>query len=273
MKSSRISSKDFLKSQSVVRKRRKKKLFRIYALVFIAVLLLIGLYFLSRLDSLLIKRVVVVGNSTVPSTDIERVANSLLDSSYFGIITKRNSFFYPKDDIRSTLLETFPRIESLALDTESFSLLNIRVKERSPYAKWCSAIECYFVDEYAYIYTKANDESTSTLAIMGLEEKIGTEPVGKTMMSEAMLKQLVAMTNELEKENLHVYEIEYRSKDEIVFKIENNGRILFNERRPLELSFSNLMTAIKSEVLTSGTSTFEYIDTRFGNKVFYKLRK
>ncbi|HEY1037312.1 MAG TPA: hypothetical protein VGE62_01895 [Candidatus Paceibacterota bacterium] len=328
----RISTgRDLLRSQSVVRKRRKKKLIRLYGILALGLFAVGGLAYASHMDNVQIRKVVVVGNETVPGDEIERVSNVILDASYMGVFPKRNSLIFPKDQLSKALVDTFPKIESLDMETESFNYLNVRIKERAPFAEWCSALECYLVDENAYIFAAADgsmptpaakvrekrddsegtasnasssspDENAGTstegvsavsdgaekpaaptvapkssygplLRISGLDESVGSKPVGKTLMPQELLRELKDMAVKIESFKLKVREIEHRGEDEIVFKIEGNGRIIFNQRRPLTQSYENLATALKSDVFTSATATFEYIDTRFGNKVFYKFRK
>ncbi len=323
---SRLTTRDLLKSQSVMKKRRKKRLLKLYLISFAGILLVTGLAYASRMETVQIKKVVVVGNETVSGEEIEKVSNVILDASYMGVFPKRNSLIFPKDQISKTLISTFPKIESLDIETESFGYLNVRIRERAPAVEWCNAIHCYFVDESGYIFSmvesdteqgeakrtealEAASTSTSTasgdsvatsteevagdadakaevravekirkpgssalLRITGLDEVVGTKPVGKTLMPVELLKKVREIATGLDGYGLKVREIEFRSEDEIVYKVLGNGRIIFNQRRPLGQSYENLVTALKSDVFAPRPAPFEYIDTRFGNKVFYKLR-
>lgn len=310
MKSIRSSHKDFLRSQSLTRKRKKKKILKIWLFVLSCVAFLIGLAWLISLQSLAIKKVIVIGNTNITSGEIQSITNTILDEKYLGIFSKRNAFIYPKDYITKTLALTYPRIEDIVLDTESLEILNIKVKERTSSAVWCAAVLCYLVDGQGYIYAEspsnasvdssfATSTSSSTVSslssstkafvldpnerihttLYGGDQFVGPEPIGKHVFTENLYEDILKTIDELEKENLLIKEVHVFSRDEIVFTTTNGGKIIFSDRKPFAVSLENLRTSLKSSVFvgqkngSSSSSKFEYIDVRFGNKVFYKLNK
>lgn len=296
MKPVRSNHKDFLRSQSITRRRKKKKILKIWLFVLSSIVFSICLAWLFSLQSLAIKKVVVIGNTNITSGEIQNITNTILDGKYLGIFSKRNAFVYPKDYIEETLSHTYPRIEDIVLDTESLEILNIRVKERTSSSVWCAAVLCYLVDEQGYIYAESTsvsssnlNTSSSTLAsapnthmhtiLYGGDQFVGSEPVGKHIFTENLYKDILKTIDELEKESLTVKEVHMFSRDEIVFTVDGGGKIIFSDRKPFAVSLENLRSSLKSSVFvsqkgnSSSTSKFEYIDVRFGNKVFYKLNK
>ena len=310
MKSIRSSHKDFLRSQSLTRKRKKKKILKIWLLILSTVVFFICLAWLLSLQSLAIKKVIVIGNVNITSGEIQNITNNILDQKYLGIFSKRNAFIYPKDYITETLSHTYPRIENIVIDTESLEILNIKVKERISSSVWCAAVLCYLVDEQGYIFAESamnivsnsptgsissssSPSSTSTLSdtlvsapkesthavLYGGDQFVGPEPIGKYVFTENLYRDILQTIDELEKEKLKIKEVHVFSRDEIVFTVTDGGKIIFSDRKPFAVSLENLRSSLKSSVFagqkssSSPTSKFEYIDVRFGNKVFYKLNK
>lgn len=296
MKSIRSSHKDFLRSQSLTRKRKKKKILKIWLFILSTIVFFICLAWLFSLQSLAIKKVIVVGNVNITSGEIQNITNNILDQKYLGIFSKRNAFVYPKDYIVKTLSHTYPRIEDIAIDTESLEILNIKVKERTSSSVWCAAVLCYLVDEQGYIFAESisasspaastssdalvNTPKENTHAVLyGGDQFVGPEPIGKHVFTENLYRDILQTIDELEKEKLVIKEVHVFSRDEIVFTVTDGGKIIFSDRKPFAVSLENLRSSLKSSVFagqkssSSPTSKFEYIDVRFGNKVFYKLNK
>jgi hypothetical protein len=278
MKFSSNSSKDFLKSQAVSRRRRKRRFVRLYLFVLLLVVLIIGIVMLLRLDRLQIRNVVVTGNITTSETEIEEFVNKIIDSNYLFVIPKRNSLIYPADTITASIKGNFLRVAEVSLNTESFEYLNVKITERKAVAKWCNPVDCYVIDDNGYAFSKY-DESLSNslqvgelLAFTGMDESIGSEPLGKNIIPKDMVTKFLELKATIETFGLKAKELEYRSKDEIVFKIDGSGRIILNERRPFEESMNNLKTVLNSDIFKGKLESMDYIDTRFGNKVFYKFK-
>lgn len=320
----RTSNKDFLRSQSLVRRRRKRKIIRLWISFFLFCALVALLVWLISLPGMAIKKIVVVGNVNIGSEEVQRVGNSILDTKYLGLFSKRNAFLYPKQKISAALASLYPRISSVDLSTESFEILNIKIKERDAASVWCAAIQCYLVDENGYIFAEYHDasqaagpgaissvagdtqvsttseEEASTSAVIasgdfeeyrnlpklyGGDEMIGPEPIGKSIFTPKLYSDIRSAVSELQKNGFSIASVHIYSRDEIVFEISGNGKLIFSDRKPFADSLEDLKSSLKSGVFagsSSGASSgapvgakapqFEYIDVRFGNKVFYKMQ-
>lgn len=275
--------KDFLRSQTVVRKRRKQRMMRWSIRASLLIVLLISVALLSQIEFFAIRRVVISGNSNIPSEQIQEIVDKQIHTSYIGLFPKTNVFLYPKGKINDSLLSAFPRIKSVNIYTESFNFLNVRIEERVPIALWCSAHLCYVADESAYIYAEARvategsiGEGDGLVSITGLDEVAGSKPIGVQIIEQEAFSKILQVANDMRKNNLMVDTVEFRSKDEVNFWIGGKDqagpkkKIIFSSRKDYVESYGNLTAALKSKALST-TTDFEYIDTRFGNKVFYRL--
>lgn len=288
---SQNSHRDFIRSQSVVKRRKKRRKIQMIVVIVLFVLALFGLSELTKIQSFQISKVVVVGNSNVSSDEIQNVANTYLNTTYLGLFPKTNAFIYPKEKIKQAILSTYPRIADVDLYTESLNILNIKIKERDPAAVWCAAIKCYLVASDSYIYAEVQDvssdssleSSTSTSFVSvtaisklprmsGSDDVVGPEPIGKYVYTPELFKNLLYSVQEINNMKMRVKDVQVFSRDEIIFNIVQNGKIILADRKPFTQSIDDLKSAFSSPALTS-SSSFEYVDTRFGNKVFYKLEK
>lgn len=291
MKPIRSSHKDFLRSQSITRRRKKKRILKIWVSIVAVLLLIAGLAWLVSLERFAIKKVIVVGNVNITSAEIQNISNDILDGRYLGIFSKRNALIYPKKFIADTVLSLYPRVEEVVVDTESLEILNIKIKERSAEAIWCAAVLCYSVDSNGYIFASVVEEfgtsttfSSSTkstreqIILRGGDQFVGSEPIGKHIFTEKLFTDVISTVEELKNIRLIVSDVHVFSRDEIVFTVQGGGKLIFSDRKPFDVSLENLRSSLNSSVFLNPKkpneyTQFEYIDVRFGNKVFYKLDK
>jgi cell division septal protein FtsQ len=286
------TQRDFLRSQSVVRKRRKKKMIRLGFRLGLIVTLFVSFGLLSQIDFFSIKKVIISGNQHMSTEELQGIVDTNLAGKLLGMFPKKNVFLYPKQKIINDIQVAYPRIRQVQVYTESFNNLNVRVHERIQSAVWCDVSDCYAVDGTAYIYAPIDAEIITSvdnsIRFEGLEEKIGSQPIGKNMIDENSFKAILSVAHNMANISLPVYRIEFRSKDEVDFWISDSvqaasstnkvistignehRRVIFTTRKDYIEAFNNLDAALKSKAFASSTN-FEYIDTRFGNKVFYKL--
>ncbi len=269
-RTSRLNShKDFLRSQSVVRKRRKRFLRRLIVRSVLLIILIGSITWASWLEQFAILKVVVAGTSEETSKKIQEEANELIGQKYFGIIPKKNFLLYPKKEIVKKILDAHPEINAAGIGTEHVHTLNIRVMERKPVALWCQGETCYMMDDKAYVYSLAAGNGESLLHIYDMmattSDPLKTEPIPAKTFSG-----MVAVAAELSSSSLPVERISIAEDGQYIFKIENNGRIIFSSRKPLDQSYLDLVSALRSPVFAK-SKEFQYIDARFGNKVFYRL--
>lgn len=279
MHSIRSNHKDFLRSQTLTRRRKKRKMIKFWTTIICVCILFALIAWVISLESMAIKKIVVVGNVNITSEEIQHIGDDMLNSKYIGLFSKRNAFLYPKRAIVRTLTETYPRISAVGVDTESFEILNIKIKEREAVSVWCAAVQCYLVDDTGYIFAEYHEDQTKGPLILpvlyGGDQFVGPEPIGKKIFNEKLYDDLRNILVELHRLGLSIKAVHVYSRDEIVFTLVAGGKIIFSDRKPFEVSMEELRSSLKSTVFTSQKSgvSFEYIDVRFGNKVFYKLNK
>ncbi len=286
--SSRHSHKDFLKSQAVIRKRKKRMIRAltiraVFLVVFIGII--VGIFWIPQLA---ISKVVVVGASDASGEKVKMVEDDIvqiLGGTYFGIFPKKDFILYPKKEIMRSILKKYPEIGVVSMGTERLSTLNVRLTERAPAALWCQEGNCYVMDAGAFVYAlepRGGASSTSTpgasasnainknlLQIYG-GASTTEELIGKQVITPELFSDILAVSAQLSSSSLPVENVTVAGSGQYIFKIEHNGRLLFSDKKPFKQSFEDLLSAYHSPVF-SKSAAFQYIDVRFGNKVFYRL--
>ncbi len=267
-----------LKPRKLIEKQRVR-IFKKTIVLFLVIGLGIGLITtLSRVNEINIKEVRVEGNSIVSETDILDVVKSELDGHYGFLFPKTNILIYPRTDITSSVLETYKYIKSINLETQDLQKINVVVEERKPFALWCDVLyseeeTCYFLDEEGFIFSLA-PTFTGNVFVKYYGEVLGivdNSPIGHQFLSKENFFGLTFILEEMENIDLIAEALIVDGNNVEIF-VENGSQVLFKlDQNPLTVS-DNLGAVLDSSTLGEEDLELDYIDLRFGNKVYYKLR-
>jgi len=159
---------------------------------------------------------------------------------------------------------------SYASGTRLLAGSNSIISRTKPLSEFSSETACFIFNENAYVY------ATTSLAVANIpffsEHKGDGEQVLGTTYFPAedivTVKEFVALLPEI---NFQVESI--WTKDGEVYTIETTDRVKLHietEDNPREM-FENLKTLLENNVITEGYyKNLDYIDLRFGNRVFYR---
>ncbi len=289
-------STNSLSHEEYLRKKRKKKLWKFGGFLF-AVILLIGLSsYLSHRIEVRIRSVELSGGVLVTQDDVEDTSLKYLEGSYFWLYPKNNVFWYPHDELEQYLKENFRRIDTITIERNGLQTLVIKIKERKPFALWCdrqstSVVasstevvsdtkkqeECYFIDQNSTVFAKApifsGDAYFKYYGLMASTTE--SSPIGREFMASTTefgdISNFVFKAKELKIKPLY---IEAKDNGEFSLFVAGGGEIYFDTKESLSVVGQNLEALLRTPVFASSTGNLpiEYIDLRYGNKLFYKLR-
>jgi hypothetical protein len=247
-----------------------RQIFRgVLQLAFLAFLLFV-LWHGTRLKIFTINDVVIDGGETISHEDIRAKVETELQGSYFLIVPKRFTFMYPHDRIVEVLEKT-PRIYGMDVARVSRTSLSVSFKEYTPHALWCMKdhpeTPCYFLNAEGYAYAEAPLLQGGTLVrhnILAVEEiKAGT------VLEHSVLAAIDAFIERTNNEiGMRISSLLHKSDGDIEMYVNGGGTIL-TTKNDLTTSFENLKSVLGSEEFKHiRPGNFNYIDVRFGNKVF-----
>jgi len=225
---------------------------------------------ISRIDSLTLKEVGVVGGETVPHNEIVELVNQKLDGWYFHFIPRRFAWTYPEAEILA-VIKNIDRIKNVHLEREGGEKLLVAFEEYRPVALWCQELEsknCLFLDNNGYAFAMAPVLQGG--AFLRYSEN-GREPEVKT---QAFLGEFIEETNIFMESayntlGLNIIQVEKQTEDDINYHIAGGGVIKSTSRMSTDNTLENLTAILGSKEFDHiEPGNFRYIDLRFGNKVF-----
>jgi cell division septal protein FtsQ len=254
-------------------KKKNKNLFKVVS-IFILFTIFVGLIgYLLRLPSIQVSQINISGASSIASDDIKNALLELTSGNKILVVPRSNTFLLSEKDLENRLMEEFQAIESIKINTKGRNTLLVEIIERVPRALWCRREDkgdCFFIDNSGLIFEpiKTQDDLVDKIYFY---TDIEGDVLGKYIASKQEISNFWSAIEFLAENAVSVQSIELVSKDKVNIQTDI-GRIVLN---PLEEDIldilENVLLLVLKEREKKENAVFEYLDARFGNKIFYKL--
>lgn len=234
----------------------------------VVTLLLMGVWYGTRVPSLTITDVEATGGETINHGEVERSVQSVLDGEYLGFIPRRFAWFYPKQEVLNKVLE-FERLHNVVIVRESGTKLRISYDEYVPHALWCQpeAEACIFLDVSGYAFAHAPKLSGGTFLrfITSGREAV----IGDVVAEKKPYENIQEIVQLLAERGWYVSYIEIDQVGDVFLKVVGGGELKVSVEEVPEKTVENLFVVLSSEKFQHiKPGNFKYIDLRFGDKVF-----
>lgn len=232
-----------------------------------------------RLPAWQIIKIEVRGIETLSAEEIKSSVRDLLRGEYATLIPKSSFFLAQSEAIGQSLKKQFLRIAAVDVHKEFPDELQISVQERKLWGIFCNDLlekndntQCFYIDTNGVGYERAPRSIGSLiLKIHSDQEEL---LLGEYIIEEPLARRMQFISAEL-KRAFGIETIGYmflsRLPREIRVVTADGFQIYFNREDDFRNTFRVLKTVLEEEIKEK-RPTLEYIDLRFGNKVFYKLR-
>ncbi len=263
-------------------KKQKKKILIIRLSIFfcVCVVCIGGAAWASRIKRIQIDTIEITGATVLSTQAVTDEVSSVLQGKYLWVFPRTNVFLYPRKNIENVLLRTFPRIKEVTFTLLDNHILRVALKEREPFGLWCDMVssesvvsQCYFLDSDGFVFDHApqfsGDAYFKYYGLLPYGTPIGSYYVSSTTQFHE-LSQFVDTSKTLGITPLYINAKDVDSFELVVF---GGGKILFDTRESLLKVSERLSALLKTPNLVpkkGGELLVDYIDLRFGNKMFFK---
>jgi len=242
----------------------KKRGFWISILFFLTSGLLV--YFFAFSQTFQIKEIRISGNEKVSSEDLKDTVDTKIEKSFF-LSIENNIFLANLKGIEKTILDKFPQVAEAKLKRNLPNTLVLEIRERAPLAVFCQDSKgCFKIDKEGVAFEESGEDNGLTIFSQKEEELI----LGKKVIREDYLKSILEIQKSL-KGNLKI-EIEkfLLFDDKLSVKTAQGFEIYFDLRGNVSEQIFNLDLILKEKIPPENRGELQYIDLRFGDRVFYK---
>ncbi len=137
-------------------RRRKNNFARTFKKIVALGFVFFVVYFIFFSRFFLIEKIIVEGNETIPSIDIENVVREEISKPVLGFLPSNNIFFYSGGKIKAALANRFSRIRSVEIGRIFPRGIKVKIEEKEPALIWCRLGDCYYLDREGVVFSRAD---------------------------------------------------------------------------------------------------------------------
>jgi hypothetical protein len=256
------------RSLKLIEKKRKNFYLKIWTLFFLISFLATIFVYLTHYDNFEIVDFHIDQVNFAPKESFEKIIKEELSKNFLYIIGRNNILFLPTSEIEQKIKSNFSEIKFLELKRVGFRSIALKITEYEKTALWCNQ-ECYFLNEDGMAFAKA--ESYQKLPVFqGLERD---SYLNQNYLEKEYFKNIMTLISLLQEMTIEIKNIKSDDGDSFVLATEIGLNLLYDKKGdPVEVA-NNLNALIKKDAINfAQLKNIEYIDLRFGNKVYYKIR-
>lgn len=276
----------YIPHKQVKRKKpRRKNVRRRKAMLVLAGLavLAVGSVALLRMPWWQVSTIEITGVTSIPEPMLEDAVKGQMRGQYAGLLPKTFIGIVSTRAIEQTLASEFPIFEYIHVGKRYPQTLTVDAKERDFLGIACSKRpadgqpqdgfpSCAYVDINGIAYETA--PSSSGLLIRKMVIDVPEITKGMRIVSSEIAQNLRRFTDEVSHTNgswITEYELVRRLPREVRAHTSDGYYIIFEADDNLDNVLRVVKTVLNEEI-KGRRSQLEYIDARFGNKVFYKFK-
>ena len=182
---------------------------------------------------------------------------------------------YPRAELERSIAYAFPKIDTIRIESQpTRQAVQVTIRERNTYAQWCDSEgvsgTCYLLDRGGFIFEEIPTTSTSTLLITGGVSESRTNFL-RTRVAPEHFADVTTFISELESLGLTVRSFAFQHDEARVY-IEPGWELKVALEDDLGIIAFNLAAVLDTHHLRAALDDMLYIDMRFGERVYHKLK-
>ena len=254
----------------------RKAVFRSGVLIGL-IALLGGAIYLVRAPFLRIAEVRIAGAHAVSASAIEAVVREEISGNEWLVIPRDNLLFVSASRIRERVAREFGGIADIQVSREFPKRLGITVSERDLWGVACDALprggasgRCFYLDRNGATYEEVSGVSGWLLPVIFLSRAVPEGP-------GAVPSELIALFDRSRdalggiREELLSMAVATATPGDVRLRVAKGWEVwVASDREPAE--WAKILQTLLEEEIGGREGRLDYIDLRFGSKVFYKFR-
>lgn len=227
-----------------------------------------------RRPELLVQEVAIDGVDTLAPGSVRLLVEQELSHSFLWVIPRRNRFFIPKDRIVDRITQEYGQVSDVYISVGFSRTVRVVINEYQPEYLSCVGSSCYYMTRDGFRYAEAPVFSnTRYIRFTG-----GTTTVRAHIIDPALFSDIVRVIDTMvfPREGERIVSVDITPEDDAIATTQTGYELRWdNDTRPqtvveqFQLAYESPDFAQRFAV---SADTLEYIDARFGKKVFYRFR-
>ncbi|OGC84691.1 hypothetical protein A3F55_02380 [Candidatus Adlerbacteria bacterium RIFCSPHIGHO2_12_FULL_53_18] len=264
--------------QSKLRTRRRKRRVVVAILWFALIAFFAGgVVGLTYLPHLRVVEVSVEGVEGTEAQAVERIVREHLEGRYVFVFPRNNVLIYPRSQIVSDLHAEYPIFATVEVRAKNLRTLHVVVAKRTPEALWCGEARaapapCFLLDEQGVAYELA--AQSAGLAYTTYYGSLAGGVLPRQYLAEDPYRSLTALAAALEAElGTRVASVEVDHAGDVRLHFAHGFEIIFVLEDGGGDVYERFVLALQAQPFKEHpVSDFAYLDLRFGDRLYYKLK-
>jgi hypothetical protein len=258
-------------------KRRKRARHRRLLMLSVAAFLVIvvGAFYYFTSGRFQVRDVIVRGLKDTSEDDARQVISFWLSEKSWYVLPHKVLWLASVGDISARLKTSLPTVKDIYVTKKYPDELTFDFKEYDGWGVLCHGDpeQCFWIDRSGVAFSPASEFSGIIIPkIRDMRER--DFRLGEKQLSPNLMR-LITYYNEKAPDNDYLQSLQFTiDKKDATLKVATRGgwNILLLETSDPEKSYNNLKTTLEGEVKDKA-SKLEYVDLRFGNRIFYKFKE
>ena len=237
----------------------------------------------SWVQALRITHVRVIHPSADFATDVERVISEQLTGMTWWGAPRDSVFMYHGGVIQEVILSQFPIVAETRITREGADGIVAHITERTPSAYWCGDVvppdivfrntsetwgTCFFVDADGFIFAQASTTDDVPLVRYYGALSHGS-PIGQFVAPREEFERIMWFTKEMHTADYSIVALLFVDERDVEFVLEDGTWVRILRDDSVEVVIERMRSVFLTGVIDT-TKEIEYVDMRFGNKVYVK---
>lgn len=229
----------------------------------------------THISRLQVAKIIVSGAQDVPEALVRLYAETVLYDGLLHPFSRTNIFLYPKTAVERTIETSIPRVASVSVrrDTLFAQAVRVTVSERVAHARWCAteSSACYLLDANGFVYAESSlsDDGEGYEYRGGLDEV--RSPIGQTFLP-SRLREVETLLKVLTERGYRPFGASVESERDYIVFLESGALLKLAFGEDVSVTIKHLESVFATGELKGRIAEMEYVNLRFGNRVYYKLR-
>ncbi|MCI0619722.1 hypothetical protein L0Y40_01655 [Candidatus Wolfebacteria bacterium] len=234
---------------------------------------------LSMVEATAIRTVNVRGNSATPSPQLLDVVREKVRGHYLYLFSRGNILLYPRFSIEREIVKRFPRVKDVDVDVENLTTISVTVAERKEVAKYCASdTRCFLLDADGFIFAPALVASDVSASLFVYRVTEAARAIGDRVLAPDAFRSLNGFVVSARGLGIGPVELTIVGDREYRLLLRGGAEIIFDPADGYSQILENLRIVLGANELKTRLEDgrlieVDYIDLRYGNKVFYKLER
>jgi len=231
------------------------------------ILVIFLVYVIIYSDLFKIKSIKISGAELINQIELEQIIDDQLQTWRWRLLPQKNVLFTSKKKITRAISERYG-LDEIEIK-RGWQKITINIKERISYLIINSQSKFYFADKQGIIIREVPTAETvnyqGEFPILNLPDEIN---IGSMAVTAKMVEFILNLNDRIKTLGIEAESYQSGGPTEITLITKTGWQAHFDINNDLDISIENMQMVLNNKV--KDLSSLEYIDLRFGDKIYYK---